>query len=81
MADHDIARPHDDRERMRPDLELIHDLMGGTARMRRACLRWLPREQAESWEAWQQRLMRSVLFNGMSRCIRAMVMVVLLAMA
>ena len=67
MADHDIARPHDDRAKMRPDLELIHDLMGGTGRMRRAGLRWLPRESAESWEAWQHRLNRSVLFNGMSR--------------
>ena len=72
MADHDIARPHRDRDALRPDLELIHDLIGGTARMRRAGLRWLPREQAESWEAWHQRLNRSVLFNGMSRCIKAM---------
>ena len=72
MADHDIARPHHQWEAIRPDLELIHDLMGGTSTMRKAGLKWLPREQAESWEAWQHRLNRSVLFNGLARCIKAM---------
>lgn len=54
------------------DLDLIHDLMGGTGAMRRAGLKWLPREQAETWEAWRQRLGRTFLFNGLSRSLDAM---------
>lgn len=54
------------------DLDLIHDLMGGTRQMRQAGLKWLPREQAESWEAWRLRLNRTVLFNGLARTIQAM---------
>ncbi len=72
MAGYDIARPHPEWEKIQPELALINDLMGGTGAMRAAGVKWLPREQAESWEAWHNRLYRSVLFNGLSRCINAM---------
>jgi hypothetical protein len=57
---------------MAAELGLIADLMGGTASMRRAGQRWLPREASESWTAWRARLQRSVLFNGLSRTIQAL---------
>ena len=72
MAEHAVATPQPEWQLMMQNLELIHDLMGGTGRMRYAGLRWLPREQAESWEAWQVRLNRSILYNGLSRTIHAM---------
>ena len=53
------------------DLELIHDLSGGTSAMRSAGLKWLPREQSESWDSCAQ-LNRSVLYNGLARTIQAM---------
>lgn len=72
MADPLVALPTKDWDAMMLDLELIHDLMGGTRKMRQAGLKWLPREQAESWEAWRLRLNRSVLFNGLAQTIQAM---------
>jgi len=72
MADHNVARPDANWDAMMHDLDLIHDLMGGTAQMRRAGLKWLPREQAEHWDAWQVRLNRSILYNGLGRTIQAM---------
>jgi hypothetical protein len=72
MADPKVAHPSSDWDAMMLDLDLIHDLMGGTRQMRQAGLKWLPREQAESWEAWRLRLNRTVLFNGLSRTIQAM---------
>ena len=44
--------------------ELIHDLLGGTATMRIAAQKWLPKESAESVSAYSARLNKSVLYNG-----------------
>ena len=72
MAEQTVANPSAGWEMIMANLDLIHDLMGGTAQMRRAGLKWLPREQAESWEAWRLRLNRSILFNGLARTVQAM---------
>ena len=72
MADHAVAKPNAAWLQMMETLELIHDLMGGTGRMRQAGLKWLPREQAEVWESWHARLHRSILYNSLSRTVHAM---------
>jgi hypothetical protein len=55
---------------MARDWALIHDLLGGTRAMRAAGETWLPREPRESLEAYRIRLSRSVLFNGLGRCLQ-----------
>jgi len=70
--DDNIASPGVAHRAMALELELIADLMGGTAAMRRAGQRWLPRESAESWTAWRARLNRTVLFNGLARTIHSL---------
>ncbi|MEX0503483.1 DUF4055 domain-containing protein [Alphaproteobacteria bacterium LSUCC0719] len=72
MHDDSIAAPGLAHRAMAPELDLIADLMGGTAAMRRGGQRWLPREANESWTAWRARLHRSVLFNGMARTVLAL---------
>lgn len=72
IQDDSIAAPGLAHRAMATELGLIADLMGGTASMRRAGQRWLPREASESWTAWRARLQRSVLFNGLSRTIQAL---------
>jgi len=44
--------------------ELIDDLMGGTKAMKAAGQKWLPKEDKEKDPNYQNRLGRSVLFNG-----------------
>lgn len=72
MAFNNVAEPGPSWKALAPDLEMIHDLMGGTRHMRGAGLRWLPKEHSESWEAWHVRLNRSVLFNGLARTVAAL---------
>jgi hypothetical protein len=67
-----IASPGVAHRAMAAELDLIADLMGGTAAMRRAGQRWLPRENAESWTAWRARLNRTVLFNGFARTVQSL---------
>lgn len=67
-----IATAGQSWRQMEEELRLIHDLIGGTARMRRAGAKWLPREDAESWSAWRARLNRSVLFNGVGRLVQVL---------
>jgi len=67
-----IATPGHAHASMEQELTLNHDLLGGTMTMRRAGAKWLPREEAESWSAWQGRLQRSVLFNGLGRLIQVL---------
>jgi len=71
MASDDVARPSQQWVRLMEDLDLIHDLAGGTRAMRAAGTKWLPKEHAESWDAWRQRLNRSILFNGFARTWQA----------
>lgn len=72
MAIDHVAEPCPRWKAMSADLDMIHDLMGGTRQMRQAGLRWLPKEYSETWEAWRARLNRSVLFNGLARTIAAL---------
>lgn len=51
-------------DRMAGRWELLHDLLGGTLAMRSAGAKWLPREPAESTEAYDTRLKRSVLYEA-----------------
>ena len=67
-----IATPGHSWRQMEEELRLMHDLIGGTAMMRRAGARWLPREAGESWGAWRARLNRSVLFNGVGRLVQVL---------
>lgn len=67
-----IATPGHTWRQMEEELRLMHDLIGGTAMMRRAGARWLPREEGESWGAWRARLNRSVLFNGVGRLVQVL---------
>lgn len=68
-----VATPNSAYQAMRADWELCHDLMGGTAAMRAAGEKWLPREPGESRESYQNRLNRSVLYNGFGRTIQTLV--------
>ena len=43
--------------------DLLHDLIGGTLKMREAETKWLPKETAEQPQDYKARLGRSVLFN------------------
>lgn len=72
MAIQNVAEPGPRWQAISSDLDLTHDLMGGTRNMRQAGLKWLPKEYSESWEAWRGRLNRSVLFNGLARTIAAL---------
>lgn len=49
---------------------LIDDLVGGTVAMRKARERWLPREEKEKDKSYDNRIQRSILFNGYSDTIR-----------
>ena len=69
----DVATPNDAYRSMEAEWHLVRDLLGGTAAMRRAGPRWLPREPRESVEAYRIRLNRSVLFNGVGRALETLV--------
>jgi len=49
--------------------ELLHDLIGGTARMREAGKTWLPMEPREEALAYENRLERSYLYGALSDTI------------
>lgn len=51
---------------------LPRTLMGGTAAMRTAGTTYLPQEMAESDKAYQVRLKRSFLFNGLAKTVQDM---------
>ena len=68
----DVATPNAAYMAMARDWALIHDLLGGTRAMRAAGETWLPREPRESLEAYRIRLSRSVLFNGLGRCVQTL---------
>lgn len=56
-------------EQMAPSWQIIHDLSGGTRAMRAAGERWLPKEPAESSQAYSSRVNRSFLFNAFSNTV------------
>lgn len=54
----------------RENMELPHDLMGGTKAMLRAGQRYVPLEDGEDRQSWQIRLNRTILFNVYKRTLR-----------
>lgn len=49
--------------------ELIHDLRGGTKKMRERATKWLPREEAESQPSYDARVSRSFLYGALTDTI------------
>ncbi|MBF0374879.1 MAG: DUF4055 domain-containing protein [Alphaproteobacteria bacterium] len=71
--DHDPSIPCAGHLRMAGRWELPRALMGGTAIMRAAGQRWLPRHPAESERHYQTRLARTVLRNHFRRAVQTLV--------
>lgn len=66
IEDHKITvrTPSPEFARMHEKWRLPHDLMGGTKTMRDCGQTWLPKEEGESTEAYNNRLNRSFLYNA-----------------
>lgn len=64
-----VSIPNVGYEQMSIEWDLIHDLLGGTRTMRDAAQKWLPKEPAESSDAYRVRLNRSILYNGLEDTI------------
>ncbi|MEK9721887.1 MAG: DUF4055 domain-containing protein [Rhodospirillaceae bacterium] len=64
-----VDAPNAAYHQMADKWKLIHALVGGTAVMRAARTDWLPMEPKESYEAYERRLGRSVLFNALKDTI------------
>jgi hypothetical protein len=69
----DVSTPSLAYQEMQSDLELVNALMGGTETMRAAGQKYLPKEPKESKDAYNNRLMRSVLFNAFSDTVQKLV--------
>ena len=52
--------------------ELIHDLLGGTKRMRECGTKWLPRYRSERFTQYKDRVQRSVLYEAFKDTIEAL---------
>ena len=61
-----IAEPSIAYTKMESHWDLILDLLGGTVAMRDAAGKWLPQEPAESFEKYDARLNRSILYGGLA---------------
>ena len=68
----DIDTPCAACQAMEKARELPRTLMGGTTAMRAASGRYLPREPAETAQAYLDRLNRSVLFNAYRQAVRTL---------
>lgn len=64
-----VDTPHPAYRAMLPAWELVDDLMGGTAAMKAAGEKWLPREDGEAVKVYEARLSRSVLYNGYKKTV------------
>jgi hypothetical protein len=67
--DKNVATPNKYYIDHQDKLDLINTLMGGTYAMRQAGKKYLPQESKESNENYENRLQRTVLFNGFGRTI------------
>ena len=67
-----VQTPSDTYNSLIDDWNLVGSLWGGTKAMRVAGRDYLPQEPAESDEAYDIRLQRSVLFNALKRTIRTL---------
>lgn len=72
MTELRIDTPHPAATAMHDAIRLPRTLLGKTAAMREAGETYLPREPAESIEAYKDRLKRSVLFNGFGKTVEDM---------
>lgn len=68
----DVSTPNAACARQHERLALPRALLGGTAAMRAAGETYLPREPAESYAAYNNRLARSTLYNAMARTTRSL---------
>lgn len=68
MADA-VALVSKTQSKMIEDAELPRTLMGGTKAMRKAGEKYLPKEEAESAEAYENRLKRTTLFNAFAKTV------------
>jgi hypothetical protein len=66
------SRPNAFYQYIEPIWMMTEDLMGGTRAMRAAGQRYLPKEKAESQEAYTNRTKRSFLFNGFRKTVRSL---------
>ncbi len=64
-----VNEPSSSYKAMAERWSLIHDLLGGTARMREAGKSWLPMETREEALAYENRLERSYLYGALSDTI------------
>lgn len=67
-----IATPHPDVAYMHELVRPVRAVMGGTRSMREAGKDYLPKETAESEEAYKVRLNRTVLFNALRKTVQDM---------
>lgn len=65
----DVSTPSTKNQEMVLRSKPIRDLMGGTHRMRTMRELYLPREEAESAKAYENRVRRSVLFNATAKTV------------
>src|SRR6266404_6079757 len=68
----DVSTPSHEHDKAVDRAELPRTLMRGTRGMRRAGQKFLPKLQAESQANYQNRLKRSVLFNGFKKTVADM---------
>lgn len=67
-----VASTHPLYDTMLATWELVDDLMGGTAAMKAAGERWLPKEEGENARVYNARLARSVLYNGYKKTVQGL---------
>jgi hypothetical protein len=69
MANDDVAKRTDEQQSMVSRSEMERTLMGGTAAMRAAGKRYLPKEPAETEDAYNCRRDRTFLFNAFGKTV------------
>jgi hypothetical protein len=69
-SSNEVATPSDAYDSMQEKWSLIDSLMGGTTTMRDAGTTYLPQEKAERGDSYENRLGRSILFNGLRDTVR-----------
>lgn len=68
----DVSTPSLAWREMYKHFELPNALMGGTLEMRKEKTKWLPREPKEGWDAYRNRLNRTVLYGAYRRTVKAL---------
>lgn len=68
----EVNTPSAAYRRMSGDWDMINALLGGTSAMRAARERYLPKHRRESAENYEERLCRTVLFNGFAKALNSL---------